>query len=98
MNGRFTLATIFASLLVASSAVAAPITVTLTITNASGTLGPAGAPTPFTAPFVTFTATGDTSAVGLFPSAPGLVRAFVAPISILIPGVLSTIVSGSQVG
>jgi len=64
---------------------ATPISVDLMIPNAHGTMGNSPGPgIPFTAPSVTFHATGDTST--LHSTAPG-VLAFAATITLYIPGI-----------
>jgi hypothetical protein len=74
-----------ALLLLATDAQSTPIAVELYVPNASGTMGqPAGPGIPFTAPSVTFRATGDTGT--LHTIAPG-VLAFDATITLYIPGV-----------
>ena len=70
---------------------AAPITITLTIQNANGTLGPSGGlsdgpSTPFTAPSATFTATGDTANVVLTSTGNWALSSPVVKVSI--PGVI----------
>ena len=72
-------------LLIATDVRSTPIAVDLFIPNATGTMGqPAGPGIPFTAPSVTFHATGDTST--LHTVAPG-VLAFDATITLYIPGI-----------
>jgi hypothetical protein len=64
---------------------ATPISVDLMIPNAHGTMGNSPGPgIPFTAPSVTFHATGDTST--LHSTAPG-VLAFAATVTLYIPGI-----------
>jgi len=75
----------FSLLLIATDVQSTPITIDLMIPNARGTMGqPTGPGIPFTAPSVTFHATGDTST--LHSAAPGILT-IDAAITLYIPGI-----------
>jgi len=70
-------------------AVCDPVTLRITIPNAHGSVGPNGGQRPFTASYVTFTATGDSDA--LYQPYPGHPEAlaFDAIVTATIPGITS---------
>ena len=86
-----------------SSAHAVPLTVSLTVSNASGTVEASGGPViPFAGLPVTFTASGDTTQL-IDPQSSGASLAFSATVTMSIPGVVDAAVgdapgSGVEIG